>query len=84
MQPLIDDLKLLWEEGVNTFDSFTKQNFRMRAIVLWTINDFPAYGNLSGWSTKGLTVHLAQEARIAGPVQYRWMYPVERYLLIPL
>ena len=20
---------------------------------IWTINDFPAYGNLSGWSTKG-------------------------------
>ncbi|KAA0056165.1 uncharacterized protein E6C27_scaffold697G00600 [Cucumis melo var. makuwa] len=21
--------------------------------LLWTINDFPAYGDLSGWSTKG-------------------------------
>ena len=29
-----------------------------------------------------LTIHLAYEARIAGPVQYRWMYPVERYLLL--
>ncbi|XP_020250805.1 uncharacterized protein LOC109828187 [Asparagus officinalis] len=28
-----------------------------------------------------LTVHLATEARLAGPVQYRWMYPIERYLL---
>ena len=26
-----------------------------------------------------LTVHLATEARLAGPVQYRWMYPIERY-----
>ncbi|KAM3238171.1 hypothetical protein P3L10_013201 [Capsicum annuum] len=25
----------------------------MHVAVLWTINDFPAYGNLSGWSTKG-------------------------------
>ena len=25
----------------------------MRASILWTINDFPAYANLSGWSTKG-------------------------------
>ncbi|TXG57077.1 hypothetical protein EZV62_018390 [Acer yangbiense] len=24
--------------------------------------------------------HLAWEAKVAGPVQYRWMYPVERYL----
>lgn len=27
-----------------------------------------------------LVVHLAYEARIAGPVQYRCMYPIERYL----
>jgi len=25
-----------------------------------------------------LTIHLAREALIAGPVQYRWMYPIER------
>nr|XP_025625964.1 uncharacterized protein LOC112718415 [Arachis hypogaea] len=27
-----------------------------------------------------LVIHLAEEAMIAGPVQYRWMYPVERTL----
>ncbi|KAM3378375.1 hypothetical protein P3S68_010788 [Capsicum galapagoense] len=27
-----------------------------------------------------LSVHLPYEARVAGPVQYRWMYPFERYL----
>ncbi|XP_058202914.1 uncharacterized protein LOC131317376 [Rhododendron vialii] len=27
-----------------------------------------------------LVVHLATEAKIAGPVHYRWMYPIERYL----
>ncbi|KAL3806498.1 hypothetical protein ACJIZ3_000585 [Penstemon smallii] len=27
-----------------------------------------------------LTIHLATEAKIGGPVHYRWMYPVERYL----
>ncbi|XP_058201329.1 uncharacterized protein LOC131316070 [Rhododendron vialii] len=26
-------------------------------------------------------VHLAEEALIAGPVQFRWMYPIERFLL---
>lgn len=29
-----------------------------------------------------LTIHLAYEARIAGPVHYRWMYPIERYFYI--
>jgi hypothetical protein len=27
-----------------------------------------------------LTIHLAWEALVAGPVQFRWMYPVERQL----
>ncbi|CAB4269212.1 unnamed protein product [Prunus armeniaca] len=27
-----------------------------------------------------LTCHLAWEAKVADPVQFRWMYPVERYL----
>ncbi|GMI63944.1 hypothetical protein HRI_000063700 [Hibiscus trionum] len=29
-----------------------------------------------------LLIHLANEAKIAGPVTYRWMYPVERYLSV--
>ncbi|XP_012832690.1 PREDICTED: uncharacterized protein LOC105953559 [Erythranthe guttata] len=52
MQPLIEELKELWN-GVETYDASHKQNFCMRAALLWTINDFPAYANLSGWSTKG-------------------------------
>jgi len=27
-----------------------------------------------------LPVHLAEETKIGGPVCYRWMYPIERYL----
>jgi hypothetical protein len=27
-----------------------------------------------------LPIHLAEEAKLGGPVCYRWMYPVERYL----
>lgn len=53
LQPLVDELKSLWDEGLPTFDSFKKETFIMRAALLWTINDFPAYAMLSGWSTKG-------------------------------
>ena len=28
-----------------------------------------------------LPIHLANEARMAGPVQYRWMYPIERLVI---
>ena len=53
LQPLIDELKDLWLKGVQTWDAKVKKNFTLRAVLLWTINDFPAYGMLSGWSTKG-------------------------------
>ncbi|XP_035544633.1 uncharacterized protein LOC118348016 [Juglans regia] len=53
LRPLIDELVDLWENGVDTYDASTKQMFQLHAAFLWTINDFPAYGNLSGWSTKG-------------------------------
>ncbi|XP_016436464.1 uncharacterized protein LOC107762612 [Nicotiana tabacum] len=53
LQPLIHELQILWHEGVATYDISTKQNFNLRAALMWTINDFPAYGILSGWMTAG-------------------------------
>ncbi|KAA0052811.1 transposase [Cucumis melo var. makuwa] len=54
LQPLIDDLKLLWD-GVEVYDVVSKSNFNLRAVLIWTINDFPAYGNLAGCTMKGKT-----------------------------
>nr|XP_043608898.1 uncharacterized protein LOC122580743 [Erigeron canadensis] len=54
MEPLVAELKELWDiNGVETYDASKNSNFQMRASLLWTISDFPAYANLSGWSTKG-------------------------------
>ncbi|XP_015164399.1 uncharacterized protein [Solanum tuberosum] len=53
LQPLINELKQLWIQEVETFDVSLKQNFKLRASLMWTINDFPAYGMLSGWMTAG-------------------------------
>ncbi|XP_050218528.1 uncharacterized protein LOC126669179 [Mercurialis annua] len=53
MQPLIKELKELWEDGVETYDVSVNQAFFLRAALTWTISDFPAYAMLSGWSTKG-------------------------------
>ncbi|XP_062093498.1 uncharacterized protein LOC133799500 [Humulus lupulus] len=47
LAPLIDDLKTLWNEGVRAYDAYRKEEFTLRVVLLWTINDFPAYGNLS-------------------------------------
>ena len=27
-----------------------------------------------------LPIHLAYEAKVASPMQYRWMYPIKRHL----
>ncbi|XP_060213667.1 uncharacterized protein LOC132640887 isoform X2 [Lycium barbarum] len=51
LRPLIDELKELWA-GVDTYDASNNQMFQMRASLLWTISDFPALGNLSGYGVK--------------------------------
>ncbi|XP_076955180.1 uncharacterized protein LOC143629918 [Bidens hawaiensis] len=53
LSPLIDDLKTLWGIGVEVYDSYKKERFMLRAMIFCTISDFPAYGNLSGYTTKG-------------------------------
>ncbi|XP_050207755.1 uncharacterized protein LOC126657155 [Mercurialis annua] len=53
LQPLIAELNHLWEFGTRTYDIHKRQNFQLKAALMWTINDFPAYSMLSGWSTSG-------------------------------
>ncbi|RDX81186.1 hypothetical protein CR513_38168, partial [Mucuna pruriens] len=42
LSPLAEDLRILWDKGVD-----------ISVTLLCTINDFLAYGNLSGYSAKG-------------------------------
>ncbi|KAL5564918.1 hypothetical protein UlMin_028082 [Ulmus minor] len=54
LRPLIDELKELWVHGLDTRDAASENGvFRMRAALLWTVNDFPARSSLSGWSGQG-------------------------------
>ena len=54
LKPLIDDLKELWKiPGIPTMDAVIGKEFNMRAMLLWTINDFLARSSLSGWSGQG-------------------------------
>ncbi|GJY42670.1 hypothetical protein Tco_0430883 [Tanacetum coccineum] len=55
LRPLIEDLKVLRDrKGVDTIDVASGQKFNMRALVLWTINDFPARSSLFRWSGRFL------------------------------
>ena len=53
LRPLVDELKELWSEEIVVRDACNGNNFRLRAALLWTINDFPARSSLSGWSGHG-------------------------------
>ena len=53
LQPLMHELIELWDKGTQAYDVSTKTNFTLRAAVLWTVSDFPAYSMLSGRKTSG-------------------------------
>ena len=35
------------------FDVSSKKSFQMHATLLWIINDFPTYCDISSWSSNG-------------------------------
>ncbi|KAH9781219.1 hypothetical protein KPL71_008375 [Citrus sinensis] len=80
LAPLIEDLQTLWDVGVEAYDAYKKEFFNLRAVLLWTINDFLAYGNLAGCTVKGYYAcpYCVNEVRLCGPVYLKWMYPFER------
>jgi hypothetical protein len=53
MEPLVEELLLLWA-GVPTYDALKPADkFDMRAAVIWCIHDYPALHTLSGRITAG-------------------------------
>lgn len=53
LEPVVDEPKELWELSVETYDASKDETFILHGALFGTINDFPAYDNLSGWKTKG-------------------------------
>jgi hypothetical protein len=48
LEPLMEDMKILWETSVQILDEYRKESFTLRAIIFVTINDYPALFTLSG------------------------------------
>jgi hypothetical protein len=48
LEPLMEDIKIMWETGVQMLDEYRKDSFTLRAIIFVTINDYPALFILSG------------------------------------
>jgi hypothetical protein len=56
LQPFIDELQELWQLGVPTWDLSKQPNdqlFNLRAMVIWTIHDYPGYGLFLGCAYQG-------------------------------
>jgi Transposase family tnp2 len=54
LAPLLEDLNKLWKDGVRIFDAYLKEYFIICAVIFFArLMIFPAYGNLSGYRTKG-------------------------------
>jgi hypothetical protein len=49
---LIEELKEIWK-GVEAYDVFKKQIFKLRVAYLWSVHDFMAHAIFTGWSTHG-------------------------------
>jgi hypothetical protein len=52
IEPLVEEILQLWY-GITAYD-ITKEpmqrTFTLRAVLLWTIHDFPGYGTVGGFS----------------------------------
>nr|XP_015621188.1 uncharacterized protein LOC4326258 isoform X1 [Oryza sativa Japonica Group]XP_015621190.1 uncharacterized protein LOC4326258 isoform X1 [Oryza sativa Japonica Group]XP_025883272.1 uncharacterized protein LOC4326258 isoform X1 [Oryza sativa Japonica Group]XP_025883275.1 uncharacterized protein LOC4326258 isoform X1 [Oryza sativa Japonica Group] len=88
MRPLIEELNLLFNTGVSTYDAFVGDTFNLRAVVLGTISDLRALDSLSGYVAMGYkacpicldwtdSCSLRSKIGFLGhrrylPIQYRW------------
>jgi hypothetical protein len=55
LEPLVEELLQLWY-GIPAYDITkepTLRTFTLRAVLLWTIHDFPGYGTVGGFSHQG-------------------------------
>ena len=55
LEPLVEELIQLWK-GVDAYDVLKEvgsRAFKLRAILLWTIHDFPGYGTVAGVAHQG-------------------------------
>ena len=52
--PLVDKLNELWVHRLETHNTaYENSVFKMRVVLLWTVNDFPARSSLFRWSGHG-------------------------------
>jgi hypothetical protein len=47
LEPLMEDIKILFDHGVEMMDASCKEKFTLKAIIFVTITDYPSLFSLS-------------------------------------
>ncbi|KAL6347441.1 hypothetical protein AAG906_025156 [Vitis piasezkii] len=93
LSPLVDDLKTLWEKGVETYDAHLREvpggycsNFRnlvsLEELKLFGLKSHDYHALMQQLLPVALHSVLPKYVRLCGPVYFRWMYPFERYMKV--
>ena len=53
LQPLMDELKEAWDNGIWTYDAASKTNFQMHAWLMYSMHDLPAFALFVAWCVHG-------------------------------
>ncbi|KAL3679302.1 hypothetical protein R1sor_022258 [Riccia sorocarpa] len=88
LQPFVEELSQLWEGVDDVFDNRTHRigrdrRFVLKDILMWTMHDYPGFGAISGFQTKGycacptLRIHVAIWLRKVIYLQYSTFLPLD-------
>jgi hypothetical protein len=89
LEPLMEDMRKLWEHGVNVWDEYRKEHFNLMAIIFFVINDNLAHLALTG-QVKGKTgciicvdqtesIYLPYSSKLLYMQHHRFLPPKHRY-----
>jgi hypothetical protein len=48
LEPLMEDMNITWEDGVDMIDVSLKEKFTLKSIIFVTITDYPGLFSISG------------------------------------
>jgi hypothetical protein len=84
LEPLMEDMKILWEIGVQMLDEYRKDSFTLNAIIFVTINNYPALFTLSSQfkGKVGCTVRIDETAYVSLAASKKIVYMRHKRFLL--
>ncbi|KAL6329317.1 hypothetical protein AAG906_016209 [Vitis piasezkii] len=93
LAPLLDDLKMLWDVGVECYDVHQQElkdilhvpyvgRYILSQIEAWEKNSYMVDVSALDKLQNDLVVTLCLLEKLCGPVYLRWMYPFERFMKV--